>query len=279
MQIIDQTVAKAPVPPPLDPVLGETSTGPHIVKPYRLFGLCLSLIAILLIALVYAAFAGGIAVLADGLAFGFAHPLDLAQRMAADAAGGDPATVLHIGLVLSIATYLAVSLAVMTLARFRGGKAWRQLIGWRPWSPLRTSRTYWFIAGGALIYALGANFLIGVLYPASKDWFTVPKELASAMMLFVLAAVLAPLAEELLFRGWIYTSLRASFGLWAALLISSALFAAAHYESTHIYALAVFPIGLALGAMRETTGSLKASISFHAFYNAVAYGLAAFDIG
>jgi membrane protease YdiL (CAAX protease family) len=62
-------------------------------------------------------------------------------------------------------------------------------------------------------------------------------------------------------------------------LISAALFASAHYESTHIYAPVVFPVGLALGGLRETTGSLKGSISFHAFYNAIAYGLALFDIG
>jgi membrane protease YdiL (CAAX protease family) len=43
--------------------------------------------------------------------------------------------------------------------------------------------------------------------------------------------------------------------------------------------LAVFPVGLALGAIRETSGSLKASISFHAFFNAVAFALAAFNLG
>jgi hypothetical protein len=36
---------------------------------------------------------------------------------------------------------------------------------------------------------------------------------------------------------------------------------------------------MALGAIRETSGSLKASISFHAFFNAVAFTLAVFNIG
>jgi uncharacterized protein len=279
MHNIDRTIDDGQIAPHMDPITDGAGTDPDAASPYGLIGLCLSLVAILLIALVYMAFAGGVAVLVDGLASGFAHPLDLVRRLVADAAAGDPATALHLGLGLSIAAYLAVSFAVLTLARFRGGTAWRHLIGWQPWSPLRTSRTYWLIAGGALIYSLAANFLVSFLYPPSQDWFTVPKETVPAVMLFVLAAVLAPVAEELLFRGWIYTSLRARFGVWTALFASAAVFAGAHYESSHIYALVVFPIGLALGAMRETTGSLKASISFHAFYNAIAYGLAAFDIG
>ena len=88
-----------------------------------------------------------------------------------------------------------------------------------------------------------------------------------------LAVLIAPVTEELLFRGWIYTGLRFHWGLWPALLTTSALFACAHYENTHLYALAVFPIGLALGVIRERTGSVKASILFHALNNFVAFGL------
>jgi uncharacterized protein len=257
------------------PIADWSTTGSDTAKPYGPLGLCLSLAAILLIALLYSAFAGGLAFLADGLVSGWAHPLDVLRQWETS----DPALMLRATFVISLGVYFALALAVLTLARFRGGNAWRDLIGWQPWSILRASRTFWFIAGAALIYALAANILVGTFYPPSKDWFTVPEESLSALLLFILAVLFAPLTEELLFRGWIYTSLRASFGFWAALLISAALFAAAHYESSHIYALAVFPIGLALGALRETAGSLKASISFHAFYNAIAYALALFDIG
>jgi CAAX protease family protein len=278
MHNIDHTLADEPRPPTQDPVAAGAIADLDRARPYGLLGLCLSLVAILLVALVYTAFAGGLGILAHGLVFGWAHPLDLVRQLETDSAS-DPAVALHVSLGVSLAAYLALGLAVLTLARFRGGSAWRQLIGWQPWSILKAGRTYWLIAAAALIYCLAANVIVAYVYPPSKDWFTVPKESLSAGMLFVLAVVLAPLTEELLFRGWIYTSLRAGFGLWTALLVTAAVFAGAHYESTHIYALVVFPIGLALGAMRETTGSLKASISFHAFYNGIAYGLALFDIG
>ena len=91
--------------------------------------------------------------------------------------------------------------------------------------------------------------------------------------------MLAPFTEELLFRGWIYTSLRFSFGLWPAVLASAAVFGFAHYEDTHLYALAVFPVGIALALIRERTGSVKASMLFHAFNNLIAFCAAALNIG
>ena len=287
MHDIDQTPQneqsaprETPLPEPSpDPAKSGAVAGQDTAKPYGLLGLCLSLVLCVVIAELYAAIAGTVAVIVDGLIFGWEHPADFLNQFENRLAAGDTTVFLRFTLSLSLVVYLALILAVLTLARFRGSRGWRALIGWQPWSILRTSRTFWFIVAGGLIYVLAANLLVGTLYPPSKDWFTVPEDRMSAVLLFALAVVFAPLTEEIVFRGWIYTSLRASFGCWAALLTTSVFFAAAHYESTHIYALVVFPIGLTLGALRETTGSLKAPICFHAFCNAVAYALAVFDIG
>jgi membrane protease YdiL (CAAX protease family) len=269
------------------PISSSPTADSKTVKPYGLFGLCVSLIVLLVFATAYALVTG---LVVHGFVSGSTHIIELFGQLAADLKTGDfsgflvllvNASLMSLPfLTASLVVYFALSLAVLTAASFRGGNAWRSLIGWHSWAPWRAKRSYWIIAGSTLIYSFIANALIAAFYPASKDWFTVPHDnLVSAIELFVLAAVFAPIAEELLFRGWIYTSLRAQFGFWIALLISSAIFAGLHYEDTHIYALAVFPVGLALGAIRETSGSLKASISFHAFFNAVAFALAAFNLG
>ncbi len=276
-----------PIADSLVPDTPRQGEGAAIAKPYGLIGLCISLIAILSLTLVYGAIAG---VVVYGCVFGWAHLIEIVGQSAMADHGGtgifiglvqdDLGHALVLPLTLSLLVYVAICLSVLTLARFRGGGQWRELIAWRFWSPRKTRRTTWLIAGVTLIYSFIANALLASYYPPSKDWFTVPKDdLLSAVMLFILAVILAPFAEELLFRGWIYTSLRSRFGMWIALLVSSAVFAGLHYEDTHIYALVVFPIGLALGALRERTGSLKASISFHAFFNATAYVLAALDLG
>ena len=86
----------------------------------------------------------------------------------------------------------------------------------------------------------------------------------------LLAVVMAPLAEELFFRGWLYTSLRARFSFVTALTVTSVLFGLAHFEKTGIYALAVMPVGFVLGFVRERTGSVVATIAIHAIYNGAA---------
>ena len=85
--------------------------------------------------------------------------------------------------------------------------------------------------------------------------------------------ILAPLSEELLFRGWLYTALRWRFGFSAAFWATSLLFAVAHWDSTHLYALAILPIGLVLGYVRERTGSTKATTLFHMIYNSSGFAL------
>lgn len=272
-----------------DPIAEPPVTGLHTAKPYGLFGLCLSLAAILVLAILYA---HGIGLIVDGCAKGWTHLAALLKSLGtavqsheitsiiADVRGEFSSDLLFSGLIASLIFYAASSLAVLTLARFRGRKQWRDLIGWRPWAIWKAGRAFWYIAAAGLACGLAADVAVAYFYPPSKDWFTVPKDnFASSVLLFILAVIFAPFAEELLFRGWIYTSLRARIGLWAALIISSAVFAGLHYEQSHIYALAVFPVGLALGALREVTGSLKASITFHAFFNALAFGLALLDLG
>jgi len=59
-----------------------------------------------------------------------------------------------------------------------------------------------------------------------------------------------------------------------AFIMTAALFGLAHHESSHLYALVVFPVGLALAGLREQTGSVKASILLHALNNLAAFGLA-----
>jgi len=89
-----------------------------------------------------------------------------------------------------------------------------------------------------------------------------------AWLLIATAVVLAPVAEELFFRGILQTRLATSLhSRWAALLIASACFGFVHSDQ---YA-AVVPLvamGIILGYVYEATGSLVAPILIHAVFNA-----------
>ena len=83
---------------------------------------------------------------------------------------------------------------------------------------------------------------------------------------FVVVALLAPIVEELLFRGLGYTLLE-RFGHWTAIAVTSAAFALAHGLVEGFPLLVVFGAGLAY--MRSRVGSILPGILVHMAFNAV----------
>ncbi|HEY1683234.1 MAG TPA: CPBP family intramembrane glutamic endopeptidase [Tepidisphaeraceae bacterium] len=90
------------------------------------------------------------------------------------------------------------------------------------------------------------------------------------------AAMLVPLAEELLFRGLLQTSLvylfcrqRAPSALarWLGVIITAAIFAAAH--GVPAFFLPLFVLALGLGYLYERTGNLWACAFLHGSFNAL----------
>ncbi len=95
------------------------------------------------------------------------------------------------------------------------------------------------------------------------------------LKLLIHVAVLAPLFEELLFRGIIQSGLSHSGGRprpWLGILVASVLFTGAHFkpDPTDIawHTLpSLFVLSVALGWVYERTGSLWAPILMHALFN------------
>ena len=85
-------------------------------------------------------------------------------------------------------------------------------------------------------------------------------------------AVVAPVYEELLFRGYVFRGLSRSAGPGVAIGVSALLFAAFHGDPLH--AIAVLPMGLFLGWLRWRTGSIWPSMIAHALNNAIWVALA-----
>ena len=85
--------------------------------------------------------------------------------------------------------------------------------------------------------------------------------------------VLAPLAEEIFFRGLLQSMLRRYLaGPWPAVIAASALFAFIHAPLWQTIP-ALFALGLVLGYSYERTGRLFAPIAIHALFNAVSLGV------
>jgi membrane protease YdiL (CAAX protease family) len=97
------------------------------------------------------------------------------------------------------------------------------------------------------------------------------------VLTFASLVILPPLAEEIIMRGFLYTSLRKAMPFAWAAVATSALFATAHLPEggsagpLYIAAIDTFVLGMVLSFLREKTGSLWAGITLHALKNGIAF--------
>jgi len=125
---------------------------------------------------------------------------------------------------------------------------------------------------GAVIFAVDASF-------SNVNDNTVTGFLGSNPVLTSAATiVLAPISEELLFRGLVFHRAR-RLGKWAAYVISIAAFAAIHimgyvgsFSAPRLLLcfLQYIPAGIVLAAGMDATGSIITPMLIHACINAVA---------
>ena len=89
--------------------------------------------------------------------------------------------------------------------------------------------------------------------------------------------ILPPLAEEILFRGFLFTGFRTAWKFLPAAIVTSVLFAVGHLQFGSgapllwVAAIDTFVLSLVLCYMREKTGSLWPSIFIHAIKNGLAF--------
>jgi membrane protease YdiL (CAAX protease family) len=83
------------------------------------------------------------------------------------------------------------------------------------------------------------------------------------------AGLLAPLAEEFIYRGVLLVSLMKEIGVGGAIFGSSLLFALAHAGAQPQSVLSLFLLGAALAYAAYRTRSLVAPILTHAVFNSV----------
>ncbi|GEM_PF-435035 len=89
------------------------------------------------------------------------------------------------------------------------------------------------------------------------------------ILAFFILVIVAPVAEEILFRGYLYGKMQKYIPWWGAALVTSALFGLAHGQWN--VAIDTFILGMFLATLRTITGSLWPSILLHMIKNGVAY--------
>jgi hypothetical protein len=190
---------------------------------------------------------------------------------------GVDVTASHLPAGLSIADTAvqdaAFVIVAVFLAQLGGRKVSAALFGLRP-TPLRRA-----VALMLLTVAVFVAFSViwGAVFDVKEEKLLETLGANESTLLLVLSAaltcVIAPIGEEFLFRGFIFTALRNWRGAWTAAVITGALFGLVHIGSApalDLVPLAALGVGLCL--LYRATGSLYPCIAAHALNNSLAFG-------
>jgi len=107
----------------------------------------------------------------------------------------------------------------------------------------------------------GSNPLLEIVLN-TKSYF-------SFIILFLTTTVLAPLFEEIIFRGILLPTLSRDFGVVLGIVVSAFIFALAHLSLGEMPPL--FILGIGLGITRIASGSLFSSIIMHSLWNGLTF--------
>jgi membrane protease YdiL (CAAX protease family) len=195
-------------------------------------------------------------------------------RLKGDPGNADPAALLTNGLLLSLATLAAAPawIGVCALAaRLRGWRA-------RDYLALQMPRRGEIVFGVACLVALlvafdGLTWAVGrELVPSFMTESYRSARAQGALVLLLLAViVVAPLCEEIAFRGFLFRGFAASpIGAVGTVIITSAAWASMHVQYDLFVVGLICAIGLLLGWLRWASGSTTLTIMLHMLSNFVA---------
>tara|TARA_B100001245_G_scaffold83988_1_gene60551 strand:- start:3760 stop:4413 length:654 start_codon:yes stop_codon:yes gene_type:complete len=125
---------------------------------------------------------------------------------------------------------------------------------------------------GAMIIADEINILVDMVIPAPDSFLQLealltPDNPISMFLLIITIVLLAPIGEELLFRGFLQKYLEIAWGdITKAILLSSLFFAAIHFNP--YWLIQIYLLGVLLGYIAWQTQSVVSSIIFHVIINA-----------
>lgn len=172
-------------------------------------------------------------------------------------------------------TLMAVAIAGATNWNFRGVREALRRLGMRAFSP---SGIGWMFAMLGAYYVFAVLFTAFIVEPEQEDIGEQlgigDENIAVAVLAVVLIVGLAPISEELFFRGFVYGGLRTKFGFWPAVIIAGLIFGSIHAPTgiTTVIPLAVLGGGFCW--LYEKTGSIWPCVIAHMINNGIAVAAA-----
>ena len=169
-----------------------------------------------------------------------------------------------------IGSVLIVVPLVFGIAKLKKGSVLRDYFDLRGYS----WKTFWrwmgvlallLVVEGVALDLMGVeqtpSFMMNIKFPTTSSMYL----LAFSVMF------MAPLIEEVVFRGFLLKGFSKTFmGAWGAIIVTSILWAIIHLQYEFAYVAVIFMIGLVFGYARIKTQSLFVPMTMHMVMNGVA---------
>ncbi|MBL7164516.1 MAG: CPBP family intramembrane metalloprotease [Anaerolineales bacterium] len=121
------------------------------------------------------------------------------------------------------------------------------------------------------LFNLGYGLFLGLFsLRVQPDFAPLFSEAASPAWVFFGGALVAPLVEEIIFRGFIFAGLQGRYGWKKSALISAGLFAMIHFQPAAI--IPIFILGLIFAYLYHLSGSIWPAVIMHMSTNALGLG-------
>lgn len=117
-----------------------------------------------------------------------------------------------------------------------------------------------------LLFLNNAGFEISMDRQAQVEMFTEYENLPATILLIALAVIVAPISEELFFRGCVYRYFKGRMPTALAMVASAALFSSIH--GNWLAAAPLFILGILLCYAYERHGNIFVPMAMHGFFNA-----------
>jgi membrane protease YdiL (CAAX protease family) len=208
--------------------------------------------------------------LVAGVIIGFYYLMILLNSMVARDVKNLEITAPDLIFNMGLQFFLAGLVTIMVVGRMSPGQ----------WLGLRWEKWRWvFLIAPATVLTMWAIFsaYFAVGYQELMEHFEVKQvqetvelfqnttDISVLVLMAFMAVIVAPICEEMVFRGYIYPALSKFTGPWIGWIISALVFSAAHGSMSALVPLFIF--GLALVLLYEWTGSIWAPIAVHLLFN------------
>jgi len=144
-----------------------------------------------------------------------------------------------------------------------------RLLSWSDMGLAPAGFVIYLLASGGIAYLVEQIFPNFNIAQTQSVGFNDITQSYEYFLAFITLVLVAPFAEEILFRGYLYGKLKQNIPAWLAMIVTSALFGFIHGQWN--VGIDVFALSLVACSLREVTGSIWAGILLHMMKNGLAF--------